>query len=316
MLKATYEAIRNSPLWNSSMLIITYDEHGGFYDSVKPGAAPTPNDGSPPGFHHQHRRLHIRSLWRQGPLNHRLPAVPERDGRPTGLRPHVRTRCLLVEPRAVRPDVDDWRALGRAGHASLQRPTAQFTIATSLNLGPAATSVTAPSRTFPQPGTERLTRFKKRRKSSARWRSVMWVITLPEATSSACRKVRGAVADVVVGQAGRCSRRIGNFGAVRLGAWTCVFSRPRTDQGQPRGSDQGAVSAFQIDPFPRPVLRTGRARFHASGSPRDRAVVLRNCLAFRPWRGDGRSPVAVAHDSDRVRFEEPCLVLRGHHPGR
>jgi phospholipase C len=47
LIKATYEAIRNSPLWTSSMLIITYDEHGGFYDSVKPGAAPTPNDGSP-----------------------------------------------------------------------------------------------------------------------------------------------------------------------------------------------------------------------------------------------------------------------------
>jgi phospholipase C len=47
LIKATYEAIRNSPLWNSSMLIITYDEHGGFYDSVKPGSAPAPNDGSP-----------------------------------------------------------------------------------------------------------------------------------------------------------------------------------------------------------------------------------------------------------------------------
>jgi phospholipase C len=46
LIKATYEAIRNSHVWNSSMLIITYDEHGGFYDSVKPGSAPTPNDGS------------------------------------------------------------------------------------------------------------------------------------------------------------------------------------------------------------------------------------------------------------------------------
>ncbi|NER46989.1 MAG: phosphoesterase, partial [Symploca sp. SIO1A3] len=46
LIKATYEAIRNSPLWDSSLLIITYDEHGGFYDSVKPGAAPEPGDGS------------------------------------------------------------------------------------------------------------------------------------------------------------------------------------------------------------------------------------------------------------------------------
>ncbi|NGM51417.1 phosphoesterase [Caulobacter sp. 602-2] len=47
LIKATYEAIRNSPLWNRSLLIITYDEHGGFYDSVAPGEAPKPGDGSP-----------------------------------------------------------------------------------------------------------------------------------------------------------------------------------------------------------------------------------------------------------------------------
>ena len=47
LIKATYEAIRSSPLWLRSLLIITYDEHGGFYDSGKPGAAPPPDDGSP-----------------------------------------------------------------------------------------------------------------------------------------------------------------------------------------------------------------------------------------------------------------------------
>ncbi|MBV9170196.1 MAG: phosphoesterase [Chloroflexi bacterium] len=47
LIKATYEAIRNSPLWNRSLLIITYDEHGGFYDSFPPGSAPAPDDGSP-----------------------------------------------------------------------------------------------------------------------------------------------------------------------------------------------------------------------------------------------------------------------------
>lgn len=46
LIKTVYEAIRASPRWNSSVLIIIYDEHGGFYDSVAPGPAPTPNDGS------------------------------------------------------------------------------------------------------------------------------------------------------------------------------------------------------------------------------------------------------------------------------
>jgi phospholipase C len=44
LIKQTYEAIRNSPLWNSSMLIITWDEHGGFYDHVAPPAAIPPGD--------------------------------------------------------------------------------------------------------------------------------------------------------------------------------------------------------------------------------------------------------------------------------
>jgi len=46
LINGVYQAIRNSPLWESSLLIITYDEHGGFYDSVAPGSAPAPNDGS------------------------------------------------------------------------------------------------------------------------------------------------------------------------------------------------------------------------------------------------------------------------------
>lgn len=41
-----YNAIRNSPLWQSSMLLILYDEHGGFYDSVRPGSAIAPSDGA------------------------------------------------------------------------------------------------------------------------------------------------------------------------------------------------------------------------------------------------------------------------------
>jgi len=35
-MKKVYEALRNSPLWNKSLLLITYDEHGGFFDHVGP----------------------------------------------------------------------------------------------------------------------------------------------------------------------------------------------------------------------------------------------------------------------------------------
>jgi phospholipase C len=47
LIKSTYEALRSSPLWDSSVLIVTYDEHGGFYDHVAPPSALSPNDGPP-----------------------------------------------------------------------------------------------------------------------------------------------------------------------------------------------------------------------------------------------------------------------------
>lgn len=52
LIKQTYEAIRNSPLWENSLLIVTWDEHGGFYDHVPPPQAVAPGDAmvNPPGI--------------------------------------------------------------------------------------------------------------------------------------------------------------------------------------------------------------------------------------------------------------------------
>lgn len=46
LIARVYNAIRRSPVWESSLLLILYDEHGGFYDSARPGEAPPPNDGA------------------------------------------------------------------------------------------------------------------------------------------------------------------------------------------------------------------------------------------------------------------------------
>jgi phospholipase C len=42
-----YDALRRSPVWDDTLLIVTYDEHGGFYDHVMP--PPLPAD-DPSGF--------------------------------------------------------------------------------------------------------------------------------------------------------------------------------------------------------------------------------------------------------------------------
>jgi phospholipase C len=54
LIKCTYEAIRSSPLWNSSMLIVTWDEHGGFYDHVLPPGAVAPGDTPTNDPHNQY----------------------------------------------------------------------------------------------------------------------------------------------------------------------------------------------------------------------------------------------------------------------
>ncbi|MGB8725615.1 MAG: alkaline phosphatase family protein [Terriglobales bacterium] len=54
LIKETYEAIRNSPHWNSSVLIITWDEHGGFYDHAVPPGAVAPGDTTPQDKHSQY----------------------------------------------------------------------------------------------------------------------------------------------------------------------------------------------------------------------------------------------------------------------
>ena len=54
LIKETYEAIRNSPHWTSSVLIVTWDEHGGFYDHAIPPGAVAPSDTTPQDKHSQY----------------------------------------------------------------------------------------------------------------------------------------------------------------------------------------------------------------------------------------------------------------------
>lgn len=54
LLKATYEAVRNSAVWKNSVLILTWDEHGGFFDHVAPPAAVAPGDTAPTGGHNKY----------------------------------------------------------------------------------------------------------------------------------------------------------------------------------------------------------------------------------------------------------------------
>ena len=67
LVKTVYEAIRNSPHWESSLLIVTFDEHGGFYDHVAPGAAVPPGDTVTADY--------VKHQFRFDQLGVRVPAV-------------------------------------------------------------------------------------------------------------------------------------------------------------------------------------------------------------------------------------------------
>ncbi|XP_042465149.1 non-specific phospholipase C1-like isoform X2 [Zingiber officinale] len=63
LVKEVYEALRASPQWNETALLITYDKHGGFYDHVSTPATGVPNpDGiiGPDPFYFKFGRLGIR----------------------------------------------------------------------------------------------------------------------------------------------------------------------------------------------------------------------------------------------------------------
>lgn len=50
LIASVYNAVRNSPLWPRTLLLIVYDEHGGMFDHVPPPPAVSPGGPYPDGF--------------------------------------------------------------------------------------------------------------------------------------------------------------------------------------------------------------------------------------------------------------------------
>jgi len=63
LVKRVYESIRNSAYWLETMLVITFDEHGGFYDHQPPPPAEPPGDEGPyanPNYDFRFDRVGVR----------------------------------------------------------------------------------------------------------------------------------------------------------------------------------------------------------------------------------------------------------------
>lgn len=55
-----YDALRHSPQWDRMVFVLTYDEHGGFYEHVAPPAVRDDNVNPNPGPHPDYARLGFR----------------------------------------------------------------------------------------------------------------------------------------------------------------------------------------------------------------------------------------------------------------
>ena len=72
LIAAVYEAIRNSPMWESTMLLILWDEHGGIYDHVLPPATVNPD-----GLTHQDPPFDFTRLGVRVPAIIASPWIPK-----------------------------------------------------------------------------------------------------------------------------------------------------------------------------------------------------------------------------------------------
>ncbi|HEY3939760.1 MAG TPA: alkaline phosphatase family protein [Bryobacteraceae bacterium] len=125
LLHDVYYALRNGPGWNRTLLIITYDEHGGCYDHVPPPSGATPPDNSVGQYGFDFKRFGVRvptvlvsplipagTVFRVAgtPLDHtsilktietrwNLPALTARDAAANG----VGAALILTKPRKDDP---------------------------------------------------------------------------------------------------------------------------------------------------------------------------------------------------------------------
>jgi phospholipase C len=90
LIAAVYNAVRGGPAWEQTLLVITYDEHGGCYDHVVPPPATPPDDKTPDGFDFGYFGVRVPAVIIS-------PYVPAKSIiRPIGLTPFDHTSIIAT----------------------------------------------------------------------------------------------------------------------------------------------------------------------------------------------------------------------------
>ena len=107
------------PPWLKTLLIVTYDEHGGYYDHVPPPVALAPDGDAAGGPARRVDLRRLRPLRLPRAVDHRGPVRQAQPRQPRRLRPHLDPRL----PRAqVEPAGDDLPRCERQRPDRLPRP--------------------------------------------------------------------------------------------------------------------------------------------------------------------------------------------------
>jgi phospholipase C len=145
LVKEVYEALRSSPLWPKSALVITFDEHGGFFDHAPPSEAIPTGDDSSYGsaeqvFAFDRYGVRVPTIF-ISPYTAR-GSVIDRDTNGSRLEfDHCAIPATLEKRFGLRP-------LTKRDAAALQ---AERTLAQAVNLATPRLSATAAPETLPMP---------------------------------------------------------------------------------------------------------------------------------------------------------------------
>jgi phospholipase C len=96
LIADVYNAVRSSPCWKKTLLILTYDEHGGCFDHVAPPAAVPPDDKNPNGFTFDRYGVRVPAVIISPymPAGSRVRAMPTGAPSPAALYPFDHTSII------------------------------------------------------------------------------------------------------------------------------------------------------------------------------------------------------------------------------
>lgn len=97
LIAAVYNAVRSAPTWPGTLLIVTYDEHGGTFDHVSPPEAVSPGPPFPDGFRFDRYGIRVPAVIvspyvRRGSI---VRPPPNPDGRPPFPFDHTSIQATL-----------------------------------------------------------------------------------------------------------------------------------------------------------------------------------------------------------------------------